>query len=98
MAIKSLDEILGVVRTVIGENNDDNSLTLLDDISDTFNDLTAKTQDNTNWEEKYNQLDKEWRERYKARFFGSENDEEEFESVGGTTDKTNLTFDSLFTE
>ena len=46
----------------IGERNDDDSISLLEDISDS---LTDDTED---WKAKYDELDASWRKRYMERF------------------------------
>ena len=69
MAVKTLDEILKSVNTIIGENTSDEALTLMDDISDTFN---ANNQ--TDWQKKYEDNDKAWRERYRERFLTGNTD------------------------
>ena len=67
MAIKSLEEILTNVSKIIGDNNSDEALTLMDDISDTFN-----NKDNTDWQKKYEENDAAWRQRYKDRFLSGD--------------------------
>lgn len=69
MAVKTLEEILNSVNTIIGENTSDEALTLMDDISDTFN---ANNQ--TDWQKKYEDNDKAWRNRYRERFLTGNTD------------------------
>lgn len=84
MAVKSKEEILESVKTRIGEQTDDETLSFLEDITDTFNDLENRANnDNENWKNKYEENDKQWREKYKERFFNKEpkdNDEPEGDS------------------
>lgn len=95
---------------VIGENNSDDVLALLEDVSDTLDtansDLSVKLQEAEN---KYNELDKSWREKYRARFLQSkedatENDSEfkkeqqEQEQKDEQEERAeNVTYDDLFT-
>ena len=94
MAIKSIDQILANVSAIIGDNNSDEALTLLEDIQDTFND-----KDNTDWKQKYEQLDNDWRNRYKERFLTGNtdldppNDDDE-----PSEPEKPLTFENLFKE
>lgn len=88
MAVVKLDELLTKVNGLIPEGSED--LTILEDISDTYNDLSAKA--NTDWEAKYNEA----REAYRARFIEGEPDEPETDPEG--PEPTNLTFESLFEE
>ena len=75
MAVKSKKEIMDSLSKVLGENNSDDALALLEDVSDTLDtansDLPAKLQAA---EDKYNELDKSWREKYRARFLQSKED------------------------
>lgn len=60
---------------VLGENNSDDALALLEDVSDTLDtantDLPTKLQEA---EDKYNDLDKAWRQKYRDRFLQSKED------------------------
>lgn len=100
MAVRTKEELLELVKTRIGEDNSDEALAFIEDITDTLSDLEAKST--TDWEEKYNSLDNEWRERYKARFFSAPVDvkEDDFvDDVNDVEDETkDLTFESLFEE
>ncbi len=94
--VRTTEEILNSLKSVIGENSDDTILSLLEDTSDTLNDLTekAKEQDKENWKEKYEELDKSWREKYKARFFNpTEPEDDDFADEETSKPKT---FEELF--
>jgi len=62
--IRTLEELLSDV----GEGTDDNTLKLLENIRDTYNDLQSRASDTENWKEKYEANDKEWREKYRNAF------------------------------
>ena len=64
MAILKKEELLQAVQAKLTDSDDD--LTLLENITDTINELSSN--DNENWKSKYEENDKQWRERYKARF------------------------------
>lgn len=64
MAILKKDELLKAVQEKLTDTDDD--LTLLENITDTMNSLS--NEENENWKQKYEENDKQWRERYKARF------------------------------
>lgn len=55
------EDLLEKVKSYIGDRTDDETISLIEDISDSID-------DNENWEEKYKTLDNEWREKYIARF------------------------------
>ena len=76
MAVLKKDELLTSLKGILGDNTSDESLKLLEDVSDTITDFENKTKDTTAWEEKYKKLDNDWRTKYRERFFSkSENDE-----------------------
>lgn len=95
MAVRSVDEIMQLLRERIGEDTSDDALALISDVSDTFNDLT--TNSNINWKEKYENNDAEWRKKYKERFFSPSKDtdidqsDEDYEEA-----PKRLTFEALF--
>lgn len=91
MAVRTRDELITAVNTIIGETPDDNGLSLLEDISDTF----ASYDDTEDWKTKYEENDAEWRKRYKERFEGKKVVVEENED----DDKKEKTkFEELFEE
>lgn len=72
MAVKTREEIIEEVKARIGEQTDDESIAFLEDISDTLSDLETKINgDGTDWKAKYEENDKEWREKYIERFYSS---------------------------
>ena len=95
--IKSKDEIISMISQRIGEDNSDEAIGLLEDITDTLNDYETKTTDSTNWKQKYEDNDKEWRERYKERFMSGSSDDIEDEIEDEPTERK-YTFDELFTK
>lgn len=104
MAIRTQEEILTAITELIGEDTSDTALALLDDVSDTFGDLTVKAnKDPENWEEKYHELDDNWRKRYAQRFNKGTNDEDDddndYENNSGfNRPRGKLTYENLFKE
>lgn len=100
MAVRTTAELLELVKARIGEDNSDEALAFIEDITDTLADFDEKAS--TDWEEKYNSLDNEWRERYKARFFSPPVDDKDDEFIDDVNDveeeAKDLTFDALFDE
>ena len=77
MAVKTREEILESLRGRFGEELTDDDIAMLEDITDTFTDFEEKTNDVTNWKNKYEENDKAWKKKYSDRFFskdGGEND------------------------
>ena len=56
------DEAITRLTAYIGDRNDDDSIALLEDISDSL------TEDSEDWKAKYEELDASWRKRYIERF------------------------------
>ena len=74
MAVLNKEEFLSRLQERIGEDTSDEAMTFIEDMTDTFNDMEtrSKGQSDEEWKTKYEELDKSWREKYKARFFNSE--------------------------
>ena len=69
MAVRSKDEILASIKTRIGEDTSDEAIALVEDINDTFEDLSTRVAEAGDWKSKYEENDKSWREKYTERFF-----------------------------
>lgn len=98
MAVRTREEILESLKGRFGDEPTDDDIAMLEDITDTFTDFEEKTNDATNWKNKYEENDKAWKKKYSDRFFskgdgnnGNNNDPYEPE------DKPMKTFDDLFT-
>lgn len=99
MAVRSRDEILESLRARIGDSTDDDTLSFIEDVTDTLSDYETRVSDSTNWKEKYETNDAEWRQRYRDRFFGNpESDVVETDSVVETETEKPMTFEDLFKE
>ena len=103
MAVLSHDDFMNAVKGLAGDNADDNTLAMIENFTDTFNDLETRAKDTTDWKAKYEQNDNEWREKYKARFFeGSAGTDpatvikEQKEDI--IDDGNEISFDDLFKE
>lgn len=75
MAVKKINEILESYKELYSESAGEKDIEFLEDITDTLNDYETRVLDSTNWKEKYETNDAEWRKRYRDRFFGGEPDE-----------------------
>lgn len=85
MAIKSTQDLMNSLNTLLGESNDDETLELLQDFSDTFDDLSKNHGGVT--KEEYDKLDASWRQRYRERFFsGPRKGDEEFDNHDDSDD------------
>lgn len=72
MAVLNREEFFSRLQTAVGTDVSDDSLSLIEDMTDTYNDLEARANgDGTNWEQKYHELDESWKQKYRHRFFSS---------------------------
>lgn len=95
MAVKTREEILESFKTILGENPDDESVSFLEDVTDTLDDFEKRASgDGTDWKGKYEENDANWRKKYTERFF-SDGPEPEPEPE---PDNTPRTFSDLFKE
>lgn len=102
MAIKSKDEILSSIRSKFGDDTGDDVISIIEDISDTFTDYETRIEssDAKIWENKYNENDRMWREKYTSRFFSgggeSSEDIDDKPADNEVEDNSPKTFDELF--
>lgn len=98
MPKRTKDELLTALRGVLGDNQTDEAIALIEDVTDTFE---APAED---WEQKYKENDAAWRQKYTERFFAVSADVDQGD--GGNTEtviesneaEKNLTYDELFKE
>lgn len=91
MAVKTVDEIMAKVREIIGEDDSDEAIGFIEDISDTLESF-SNVED---WKTKYEENDKKWREKYRDRFFTSKEEVEE-DDIEEPEEKEKKKFEDLF--
>lgn len=100
MAIKTQEELLNSIKELLKDDTSDESISLLEDVSDTLTELSAN-QDTENWKQKYEDNDKQWRQKYRDRFFNTGSEESGKFDKGFEQEKepepVKKTFDDLFT-
>lgn len=97
MARRTREELVAAFRTYVGDRNDDDTIALMEDISDSFG-------DGEDWQAKYEENDRQWRERYLSRFSYSQGgglephveDPQEEQKDEVDTPPENETFEELF--
>lgn len=89
MAVRTRDELLESIRGIVPDVTSDAAITLIEDVTDTFADRQV------DWQARYEANDKEWRERYTARFFEEKKDEDVPPNEDEEVEKT---IDELFEE
>lgn len=97
MARRTREELVAAFCAYAGDRNDDETIALVEDISDSFG-------DGEDWQTKYEENDRQWRERYLSRFsysqggglepYVEELQEEQEDEVD--TPPENVTFEELF--
>lgn len=70
--VRTKDELLASIKDRFKDDTSDETISFIEDVSDTINDLETKASDETDWKSKYEENDKQWREKYRDRFFNSE--------------------------
>lgn len=77
MVVRDRKWIMDTIKSHIGDDTSDASISLLEDMTDTLDDFESKMAgDGEDWKSKYEENDKQWREKYTARFFDSETQEQ----------------------
>lgn len=69
MAVKTIEEIMASVKTRVGGDTSDEALGFIEDIQDTLGDMSKRVKESGDWKQKYEENDKNWREKYQKRFF-----------------------------
>lgn len=96
MAIRTRDEILSSVTARFGEDTSDETLALIEDITDTLTDLENKNNSEENWEQRYRENDAAWRKKYRDRFFSGDSGDDTDEPEQAKPN--NYSYENLFKE
>ena len=99
--VRSKEEIMTMLRGVVGDNSNDDIITLLEDVDDTLSiDNTALKNEAEEWKRKFEENDENWRKKYRDRFYGDVDDTEDKifneDFSDGETKKTK--YEDLFME
>ena len=100
MAIRTREELMEIIKTRIGDDNSDENISFLEDVTDTLDDLATKAVgDSTDWKSKYEENDASWRKKYTERFFNKDIEDDEIEDVKELENEEKpKTFEDLFKE
>ena len=94
MAKLSKDELIEKVKKYVGDRTDDETIEIIEDISDSID-----TSDSDEWKQKFEENDKMWRDKYISRFFDKNEDEiEDPTDEKDDEEKEYKTFEDLFEE
>ena len=99
MAVRTKEELLASLRANLSDETADDSIALIEVISDTLTDAETKAKgDGINWEQKYKDNDANWRKRYTERFYNAEVEGVPEQEQTGEQEPRKLTFENLFKE
>lgn len=105
MSVLNKEQFMTRLQERIGEDTSDEAMSFIEDMTDTFNDMETRSsgESDEQWKTKYEELDKTWREKYKARFFDSETTpsdakESQKDDVIDDGDAEEKTYEDLFVE
>lgn len=90
--VKSKQELLEKFNQIVNDSTDDSVIEFMGDLSDTID-----SNENENWKQKYNELDVQWRKKYKERFM-NKNDKDDFEEEDEAERPKKYSFNDLFKE
>ena len=93
MAKLSKDELIEKVRKYVGDRKDDETIEIIEDISDSIDSSEADE-----WKKKYEEKDKMWREKYISRFVEKKEDEPDTPTEHEEEEKEYNSFEDLFEE
>ena len=107
MAVKSKDELLSSLKSIIGDTPSDEELTLLEDMSDTLDNSTGGSSDEDKkkieeLEKQVKDTDEMWRKRYADRFLnpsddnGNGSDDDNSDDGQDDDNESPKTFEELF--
>lgn len=94
MPVLTREALLSKLNTFLGENPSDDGLSLLEDLTDTYDKIAS--EDGVAWKRKFEENDAAWKQRYRDRFFNS--DVQEPDTSPSVDDKKPLTYEALFKE
>lgn len=92
MAKLSKDELIEKVKNYVGDRTDDETIEIIEDISDSID-----SSDADEWKKKYEENDAMWRDKYISRFFEKNEDENE-DYTDEDDEKEYKSFEDLFEE
>lgn len=93
MARLTRDELIEKVRKYVGDRTDDETIEIIEDISDSID-----SSDDDEWRQKFEENDKMWRDKYISRFLDKKEDEPDTPTEHEEEEKDYNSFEDLFKE
>ena len=97
MAVLNRDDFIKRVRGVLGDNTSDDAVSFLDDMTDTYDDITNNSVTRAELENAVNAKDEEWRKKYIERFEGGYTPPPKGAQDDEKKRAENITIEELFT-
>ena len=91
MAKLSKDELIKKVKNYVGDRTDDETIEIIEDITDSID-----TSDADEWKRKYEENDKMWRDKYVSRFFDKKEEDLETPTEHEEEEKEYNSYEDLF--
>lgn len=97
--IKTKEEMLAEIKSYIGDRTDDETVSLVENVTDTLSDM----EKNGNAEARVKEVEDMWRSKYMERFFDGDKEKknievEEYEETEEKDKSEEITIDDLYTE
>lgn len=92
--IKTKDEIMEEIRAYIGDRSDDQTISLVENISDTIDDYAA----HVDYDEKLMAVEAEWRRKYIDRFMSGGEKKSDVEIIEDEEKTEEITIADLYIE
>lgn len=97
MAVKSKEELLESILIKFGDDTSDETLSFLEDVTDTIDDLEEKAKgDGKDWKAEAERIDAEWRAKYRERFFSSDKPDDDPDDTPVPDSIVTKSFEDLF--
>ena len=93
MAKLSKDELIEKVKKYVGDRTDDETIEIIEDISDSID-----SSDADEWRQKFEVNDKMWRDKYISRFLEKKEDELDTPTEHEEEEKEYNSFEDIFEE
>lgn len=96
--ILTKEDFNNIVKTLVGERTDDEALEIVQNLTDTYADMEAKSANAISYEQKLKDLDEEWRKKYRDTFYNNNPDVDTGDSVDTDGDVKEYKYENLFKE
>lgn len=94
MAKLSKDELIEKVKKYVGGRTDDETIEIIEDITDSID--TSDADELNEWKRKYEENDKMWRDKYVSRFFDKNQEDPETSTEHEEEEKEYNSYEDLF--